>query len=177
MSGPTIVRKAIRVADAFLALLEALLVAVLVAMIVLVFCNVVLRYGFRSGIAVTDEVSRMMFVWIAFVGAIAVSRRHEHLGIDAVVAVLPAPMKRLVHALGNLTILGCCLALGRGAWAQMLLNLSNAAPISGLPMALTYTAPWLGCMGIGCIALTNALGAILGLSDGTMASGKEDPGA
>lgn len=163
-AAPVLVRRVLRLADGLLALIEALLVAVLVAMIVLVFCNVVLRYGFNSGITITDEVSRMMFVWIAFVGAIAVSRRQEQLGVDFIVSALPAPARRILHVLASLTVLFCCAVLAYGAWGQMMLNLTNAAPISGVPMALTYAAPWLGGIGIGCVALSQAIGAGFGIT-------------
>lgn len=177
MQPPPIVTGIVRAADLVLAALEAFLVLVLAAMIVLVFGNVVLRYGFDSGITVTDEVSRMMFVWIAFAGAIAVSRRHLQLGVDFVVAALPALPRRIVHLLGNLAILFCCWVLVSGAWGQMQLNWINTAPVSGLPTALTYAAPWLGGIGIGCVALANALGAAFGYTAGAMASGEEDHGA
>ena len=44
--------------NAFFKLLEFLVVACLVAMVIMVFGNVVLRYGFNSGISISDEVSR-----------------------------------------------------------------------------------------------------------------------
>ena len=52
--------------DAFLRrycrLLDGVIAACLAAMVVLVFGNVVLRYGFNSGIAVSEELSRWLFV-------------------------------------------------------------------------------------------------------------------
>ena len=172
---PAFVTGVIRAADQALGALEALLVLVLAAMIVLVFSNVVLRYGFDSGITVTDEVSRMMFVWLAFVGAIAVSRRHQQLGVDFVVEALPKGPQRLVRVIGNLAILFSALVLVIGAWGQMQLNWINTAPVSGLPTAITYAAPWLGGIGIALIALCNALGAAFGLPPA--AHHEESPGA
>lgn len=37
-------------------------------MVVLVFTNVVLRYALNSGIAVSEELSRWLFVWLTFLG-------------------------------------------------------------------------------------------------------------
>lgn len=50
--------------------LEFAIVALLVAMVVMVFGNVVLRYGFNSGIVISEEVSRYFFVWLTFIGAV-----------------------------------------------------------------------------------------------------------
>ena len=41
-------------------LLELLIVVLLAAMVVMVFGNVVLRYGFNSGITVSEELSRWL---------------------------------------------------------------------------------------------------------------------
>ena len=51
-------------------------------MVVLVFGNVVLRYGFNSGITVSEELSRWLLVWLTFLGAIVAVREHAHLGVD-----------------------------------------------------------------------------------------------
>jgi hypothetical protein len=56
-------------------------------MVLMVFGNVVLRYGFNSGITVGGAL-RWLFVWMTFLGAI-VAVRHAHLGTDALVARLP----------------------------------------------------------------------------------------
>ena len=51
-----------RAIDGFFRLLEFLVVVCMVAMVVMVFGNVVLRYGFNSGISVSDEMSRYCFI-------------------------------------------------------------------------------------------------------------------
>jgi TRAP-type C4-dicarboxylate transport system permease small subunit len=48
--------------------LEWLLISILASMVILVFGNVVLRYGFNSGITFSEEVSRFLFVWMVFLG-------------------------------------------------------------------------------------------------------------
>lgn len=46
--------------------IEFLIALGLAIMVVLVFGNVVLRYGFNSGITVSEEVSRWLFIWGTF---------------------------------------------------------------------------------------------------------------
>ncbi len=60
--------------------IEVLIAAALAVMVVLVFGNVVLRYGFNSGITVSEEVSRWLFIWITFLGAVVALQEHGHLG-------------------------------------------------------------------------------------------------
>ena len=52
--------------DAYFRFLKFLVVFFLATMVILVFGNVVLRYGFNSGITVSEEVSRWAFVWLLF---------------------------------------------------------------------------------------------------------------
>ena len=69
--------------------LEIVIVACLALMAVLVFGNVVLRYAFDSGIAVSEELSRLLFVWLIFLGAFMASVQRAHIGLDALVERLP----------------------------------------------------------------------------------------
>jgi len=54
--------------DKYCRLLSWLMVASLALMVVLVFTNVVLRYAMNSGISVSEELSRWLFVWLTFLG-------------------------------------------------------------------------------------------------------------
>jgi TRAP-type transport system small permease protein len=54
---------------AFRHLGETLLALCLAGMVIAVFGNVVLRYGFNSGINASEELSRLLFVWMVFLGA------------------------------------------------------------------------------------------------------------
>lgn len=70
--------------------LEAAIVISLATMAVLVFGNVVLRYAFDSGIAMSEELARLLFVWMIFLGAILASAQHAHIGFNSLVQRLPA---------------------------------------------------------------------------------------
>ena len=74
-----------KIVDAYFWLLKVLIALFLAIMVVLVFGNVFLRYAFNSGITVSEEVSRWLFVWLTFLGAIVAMREHGHLGVDSLV--------------------------------------------------------------------------------------------
>ena len=86
-------------------LLSWLMAASLALMVVLVFTNVVLRYALNSGIAVSEELSRWLFVWMTFMGAIVALREHGHLGTDMLVARLSVRGKRAVLGLAYVLML------------------------------------------------------------------------
>ncbi|WP_223162260.1 TRAP transporter small permease [Salinicola halimionae] len=120
--------------------LNLLMVLALVAMIALVFTNVVLRYGFDSGISVSVELSRFLFVWVIFLGTVVGLMRHEHLRVTTFSDRLPQKIQGVLQRLVTLAMLGCCLMLIKGSYAQTRLNWSDLSPISGIPVGVFYLA-------------------------------------
>ncbi len=118
-------------------LLSALSLAVMALM---VFGNVVLRYAFNSGIAVSEELSRWLFVWLTFLGAMVALKENGHLGTDMLVSRLGRNGKRICLGLSQLLMLGCTALLFQGSLAQVKINLDVEAPVTGLPMAIVYAA-------------------------------------
>jgi len=128
------------VIDRFCRLLEMLIALCLAVMVVMVFGNVVLRYLFNSGIAVSEEVSRWLFVWLTFLGAIVALKEHGHLGSDMLVSRLPVWGKKLCLVVGQLLMLFLTGMIFWGALAQVKINWDVEAPVTGAPMAVVYAA-------------------------------------
>ena len=83
------------------AVIDTLLAIALAVMVLLVFGNVVLRYGFNSGITTSEELSRWLFVWLTFLGAIVAMKEGAHLGTDALVSRLPVRGKQVFFVLSH----------------------------------------------------------------------------
>ena len=143
-------------------LTEALLALALGAMMVMVFGNVLLRYAFDSGITVSEELARFLFVWVTFLGAVIVMGQGGHLGFDLVVRVLPRAGQRLCRIVSNLLMLLCCAIFMSGAWAQVAINLTNNAPVSGVPLGWAYAAALVASLGLGLIVLADLVAALAG---------------
>ncbi|MCG3189198.1 MAG: hypothetical protein LKCHEGNO_01484 [Burkholderiaceae bacterium] len=118
--------------------LEGVIVACLAAMAVLVFGNVVLRYLFASSLEVSEELSRLLFVWLIFLGAILASRQHAHLGFDSLLARMPAGLRKAVIVLNGVLMLAACVFFVIGGWEQTAINLGNSYPVLGIPYAWLY---------------------------------------
>lgn len=129
-----------RLIDLYCRLLERTIALLLAVMVVLVFGNVVLRYGFDSGITVSDEVSRWLFVWLTFLGAIVALREHGHLGTDLVVSRLNRTGKRACLVTGQLLMLWATWLLLDGSLTQARINIDVQAPATGASMAIFYAA-------------------------------------
>jgi TRAP-type C4-dicarboxylate transport system permease small subunit len=120
--------------------LEAAMAACLVLMVALVFGNVVLRYLFNSGITVSEEMSRWLFVWLTFLGGVVALHEHGHLGTDVLVGRLGVAGKKACLAVGYGLMLLVCWLLLRGAYEQTRINWDVTAPSSGASMAWFYAA-------------------------------------
>jgi TRAP-type C4-dicarboxylate transport system permease small subunit len=129
-----------RLADALCKLLEGLVVACLAVMVVMVFGNVVLRYAFNSGITVSEELSRWLFVWLTFLGAVVAIKEHGHLGTDMLVARLPAAGKKACLVVGQGLMLYVTWLLFTGSLAQTRINADVEAPVSGWSTGIVYAS-------------------------------------
>lgn len=141
---------------------EILIALFLAVMVVLVFGNVVLRYGFDSSISMSDEVSRWLFVWVTFLGAVVALQRHEHLGVDMVVDRLPVMGQKVCFVLGHAVMLWVTWLLFDGSWVQVKLNMEVAAPSTELPMAILYAPGVIFAVMAGFILLDNLWRALTG---------------
>ena len=115
-----------------------LMVLCLAAMVVMVFGNVVLRYGFNSGITMSEELSRWLFVWMIFLGAVVALRAHAHLGTDMLVSRLPVWGKKLCLAATHLLMLYLCWLMFSGGWQQTMINRDSTSAVMEVSMAWFY---------------------------------------
>jgi TRAP-type transport system small permease protein len=124
--------------DAFFKLLEFLVVLCLFAMVVMVFGNVVMRYGFNSGISISDEMSRYAFIWLTYLGAMIAMREKGHLGVDTLIKKLPLNGKRFCVFLSESLMLFCNGLFLWGTFQMHQLQVTNVSPVTGLSMIWVY---------------------------------------
>lgn len=93
--------------------LEGILAVLIAVLSCIVFINVILRYGFESSILSVDELSRYLFVWLTFIGAIVAFMDNAHVQVTFVVEKLSPANQRRLSLLTHSLILLLCIALGR----------------------------------------------------------------
>lgn len=117
-------------------LAEACMALCLAIMVVAVFTNVVLRYTSGTGIVVTEELSRLLFVWLVSLGAIVASADNKHLGFDLLVTRMGPVSGGICRWI---TRAFTAVALGYliwGAWQQVLVGMDSRSPVMNYPLAL-----------------------------------------
>jgi len=82
--------------EAYHRLEEGLLAFILAAMTLLTFLQVVLRYVFNTGLLWALESTTYMFGWLVLIGIAYCVRERAHIGVDALIRVLPAKGRRYI---------------------------------------------------------------------------------
>lgn len=125
-------------------LAEYAVCALLAVMVVVVFLQVVFRFVIRSSLPWSEELARYLMVWIVFLGASIGVKRKSHIGVEAVVAMLPDSMRRWTSILVN--ALCCVFFVFMVHYGRMILRVvsSQLSPAMEISMAIPYSAVFVG---------------------------------
>lgn len=116
---------------------------------VIVFVNVVLRYGFRSGVPWSDELVRYLMIWVTFVGAAICVREGLHVGIEILINRLEGVAKKVALTIVAAIGLAFSYSFARlGLEAVRFLKMTGqVSPAMELPMWIVYIIlPLGGCL-------------------------------
>lgn len=120
---------------------ETLIAIILGLMTALTFANVVARFAFNSNILWALEATVFLFAWLVLLGASYAVKKHSHLGVDAIINMLPAGPRKAVGLFAAACCLVFSLLLLKGAydyWAVF----ADLPPTSGrwFPTGLNESA-------------------------------------
>jgi TRAP-type transport system small permease protein len=137
--------------------IEAVLATLLALMLVLVLGNVILRYGFGTGINVSEELSRLMFIWVVFVGAVVAARERTHLSVDLLDKMLPRRGRWVMAMLGEAVVMTCCILVVWGTALQHDIIATTRSLLVQYPMSLLYGVAYLSGGGMAILSLARIL--------------------
>ena len=137
------------------AAIHALMALALGVMALAVFINVVLRYGFGSGVAASEELSRLLFIWMVFLGATVAYPAGEHMAFTSLAGLLKKwpPVFSTLTVVIRLLVIAACAMLGWGAWQQVLVGLDSQSVVLGYPTALLPLPALICAAAMGVMAL------------------------
>ncbi|MDR2588540.1 MAG: TRAP transporter small permease [Spirochaetales bacterium] len=121
-------------------LIKYVLVVMLAVMFILTTVQVILRYGFNTALSWSEELVRFLFVWATFLGAAIGVREHIHIGVDAVVNLLPASLRRYADTLVYLVIFTFGIVLVCAGIPVVTLTHGQLSPALEMPMSYVYIA-------------------------------------
>lgn len=144
-----------RVGDRIVYVAERILALSLMAAIVLDFINVLGRYSGGFSMIGIDEIEIYILIWTAFIGAVAVTWRRQHLRMDVFLETCPEPVKKAV-ALVEMTVMLVVtgfVGMESFAYVSKMFALGSVSDIAGVPMWIPHSAVCLGFLAIAAIVL------------------------
>ena len=126
--------------DAYCKLIGYVIAAMLALMVALVFGNVFMRYALNSGFTLSEELSRWLFVWLTFLGAVVALRANGHLGTDMLVGKLGPAGKRICMGISLLLMLFCVWLIFKGSYDQSVVNWTSTSAVMEVSISYFYAS-------------------------------------
>jgi TRAP-type C4-dicarboxylate transport system permease small subunit len=122
---------------AVLARLPDVVAAALLAIVtLLVSAQVLVRYALGGSLVWSEELTRLLFVWMVLVAATTAAPMR----VDLLVDVLPPRLRALIRLLGEAVVLALILLLIYGAWGMMDLTQFDTYTALGISVRWLYLA-------------------------------------
>lgn len=129
-------------------------------MVVFVFLNVVLRTFFNSGLTWSEELSRYLFVFVTYIGAISAMRVNGHLGVDTLISRMRPSIQLLMYTVSQ-AIIACLMGiLVAGTHKMVLQNFESRTAALGISYSLLYGIGYITGAAILLMAISNIIHAI-----------------
>lgn len=119
---------------------EGLLLVMMVVLCADVFLGVFSRYVMARTFTWYDEIARLLFVWIVFLGAAVGVRRAAHFRLHLLVDRLSPAARRVAHVVGVLVLMGFGLLLIQQGWKLVELGQFQRTPVMGLSKQYVYAS-------------------------------------
>lgn len=123
--------------------LKTLVAVCMALMVVVVTWQVVSRYALGDPSPWTEEVARMLLIWVGLLGGAYAYRERAHLGLDLLRQKLDAAGRRRLDRFTDL----CCglfaiavLIVGGSSLVKLTWELKQTTAVLGIPMAWVYVA-------------------------------------
>lgn len=95
---------------------ENLIAVILGLMTIITFVNVIMRYVFQSSLIWGLELTLTLFAWLVLLGMSYAVKINAHLGVDAVINMLPANARKAMALVAGALCAFYALLLLKGAW-------------------------------------------------------------
>ena len=128
----------LRAEGVILGLMKWMIILGMASMVVVVFLQIVSRYVFSLSLGWSEEVARLLFISIVFLGAAVLARQQQHLTVTVVVDLFGHRVRHGLAALAALIGFVCSWYLVQGGWATMLREWDQRTPALHLPMGVIF---------------------------------------
>ena len=121
---------------------ESFIALILGAMTIITFVNVVLRYGFNTGLIWGLEATSFLFAWLVLFGVSYAVKTTANLGVDAVLNILAPGARKALALISAVVCVAYAFLLLKGAWDYWA-NFANLPQTTGrwFPLGIQDMGP------------------------------------
>ena len=95
---------------------ETAIAVILGIMTLITFVNVVLRYGFNTGLIWGLEAVTFLFAWLVLFGVSYAVKVTAHLGVDAIINLVSPPARKVLALIASAVCIFYSVLVLKGAW-------------------------------------------------------------
>ncbi|MCV0395957.1 MAG: TRAP transporter large permease subunit [Rhizobiaceae bacterium] len=137
-------------------ILEAACIGLMLAAVAVACLQVVLRYGFRSGLPWPEEFATWVFAWAVFLGMAIATGRNAHISIDVLLRLLSPRNRAALEMFNRAVIAAASIMLVMHGWDYVSRAIA-ASPALQWPMKYLFVAaPVGGLLNLFFLAWPNA---------------------
>ncbi|MEG0470184.1 TRAP transporter small permease [Amedibacillus sp. YH-ame10] len=125
---------------------EYLLIILLCSMTIIMGIQVCSRYVFNASLSWSEELTRYLFIWSAFISIAYCIKKWISIKIDQIINMLPKHVYIVFQLILNIILCVFFLYLSVHAFSYLQMSIASAqkSPALGLPMYVVQVAPLVG---------------------------------
>ncbi|MEM5500403.1 TRAP transporter small permease [Ahrensia kielensis] len=128
----------VRVEEAIISCMKWSIILGMAGMVLVVFLQITSRYIFSFSLGWSEEVARLLFICIVFLGAAILARREQHLTVTIFTEMLQGRLQHVAAVLASLVGLICSYYLMRGGYATLIREWDQRTPSLQFPMGVVF---------------------------------------
>jgi TRAP-type C4-dicarboxylate transport system permease small subunit len=125
-----------RIVDTFIRGLEIITATLFVVMFLAVTLQIAARNLLDVPVIWTEELARFLYVWVTFLGAVIITRDHDHIRIDYISEAISGRIRVFLSIFADLLAIVYTLAVLRGG--LLLVSINGGMPLASMSGLLTF---------------------------------------
>jgi len=154
---------------------EVICYSLLGGLVIVASLQVFTRYVLNAPFTWTEELARMFFTWINFLGAALIVKKSSHISIDFLVKILPPGPRRWLLVLSHGVILAVVLILAVKGFRLLQITGASESPALNVPWVYVYAAFPIGMSLMALRYGQTLLGLLRGAEPATLAGASPSP--
>jgi len=111
---------------------QLFIVILMVGMTSVVLLQVFRRYVLNSALLWPEELARYLQIWLTFCGAAVALKAGEHVGVEAIIQLIPEGVQRFIRLLFKIVVVIFLLVFIKFSWVVAVMNVSSTSMALGI---------------------------------------------